>query len=193
MARSTPRWESRHKVENKKRFQTGDCDVGFALPGHSASKLHLYGGVHNGAGVSELRDIVLAAIDGGARDRAAIIEATGLEERQVSNLLFNLKAAGAIAKDDEGYSRAGAPPPKRRTHEAVEPEAAPEAPKPQRCKRRRKANGAAVPVPITACDDAVPPVGFARFGEYVVLRMDDLAELVQLLERWRPIAELTRR
>jgi hypothetical protein len=61
--------------------------------------------------VSELRDIVLGAIDGGARDRDAIMEATGLEHRQVTNLLFNLKAAGSIVMDDDGYSRTdGAPP-----------------------------------------------------------------------------------
>jgi hypothetical protein len=71
--------------------------------------------------------------------------------------------------------------------------------------RKRKVNGAhhskgkkltsAVPVVVPNSSQSAPPVSFARFGEYVVLRMsdlEDLAELVARLDRWRPIAELVK-
>jgi DNA-binding transcriptional ArsR family regulator len=150
--------------------------------------------------VSELRDLVLGAIDGGACDRDAIIAETGLEHRQVTNLLFNLRSAGVIEKDEEGaYSRAdGAPPPNGRVHKAVEPaDEEPERVPQKRAKKRnydRKTNGAAVPAIVPAAEQ-VAPVSFSRFGEYVVLRtsdLKDLAELVERLERWRPIVDLAR-
>ncbi len=96
------------------------------------------------------------------------------------------------------------PPPRvARVHEAVEPAARPAAAPQKPAKKRkpkRKVNGSngaaghALPVPVVA-KAAAPPVSCARFGEYVVLKMDDLrdlAELVARLERWRPIAELVR-
>lgn len=144
--------------------------------------------------MSELRDTILAAIDGGARDRAAIIEATGLEHQQVSNLLFNLKASGAIVKNDEGYARIDSttPPLRRRTHDAVEQPPETAQPRARKATKLRKANGASVPVPVAVNRTSVAPVAFARFGEYVVVRMEDLAELVATLDRWRSIADLAR-
>lgn len=150
--------------------------------------------------MSELRDLVLSAIDGGARDRDAIIAETGLEFKQVSNLLFNLKSAGVIVKDDDGYSRVnGHPPPNGRVHKAVEPIEVEPAAKPRKVAKKRKhttkANGAAVPAVVPKVTEAAP-VSFARFGEYVVLHtsdLTDLAELVARLDRWRPIVELVRK
>lgn len=84
-------------------------------------------------------------------------------------------------------------------HEAVEQLAAEPAAPPRKVAKKRKLNGAhaALPVPAHPGNGAQPePVSFARFGEFVVLRMsdlEDLAELVARLERWRPIAELVKR
>jgi hypothetical protein len=154
--------------------------------------------VGRGGILSGLRDTVLAAIDGGARDRAAIVDATGLEAQQVSNLLFGLKGAGLIVKSDDGYSRPdGAPAePKARKHEAIEREASPPpaAKKSARKKStpKRKAKPAAVkraaPAPAKT-NGLAGPVEFTYFGEFVVFRRKDITDLLAMLERWRHVVE----
>lgn len=48
-------------------------------------------------------DLVLSAIAGGAHDRAAIAEQTGLDPKTISNRLWQLKHKGAIAKGEKGW------------------------------------------------------------------------------------------
>jgi hypothetical protein len=152
--------------------------------------------------MSGIQDQVLEAIDAGCNSSAAIMEATSLEASQVYPAVSLLKGKGIIRKTDDGLVRVDGATPARvaRVHEAVAgPAAAPQKPAKKR-KQKRKANGSngaashPLPVPVIA-KAAAPPVGFATFGEYVVLKMDDLrdlAELVARLDRWRPIAELVR-
>lgn len=145
--------------------------------------------------MSELRETVCTAIENGARNHAALIEATGLEAKQVSNILFALRQAGRVTKRPGGFfltseseettpveAPAGdvAPPPARagkktklrKAKHRVKPAVAPAR------TGSRKATAAASP-------PAAGPIAFARFGEFVVMRQSDLRELLAAAERLR--------
>lgn len=145
--------------------------------------------------MSEITDRILSAVGDGARDVAAIEAATGLERTQIYTGIHTLKANGEVAKDADGYTLGGAETPRRpRIHEASATAAPP--PERKRCKAGKakaakpaKGNGAAHPVirPGNGHDDA--PIAFARFGEYVVLKREDVAALLATLERWRAVVD----
>lgn len=161
---------------------------------------------------------ILDAISDGARTRSAIIEATGLEEKQVANNIYQLKSQGRINTDEGGYtigaSEAGHPPPAPRVHaiangaesaddkKKVAKRAAAKAPKAKRAKAQKhtKVNGATHALPegqpaaprVATPDSAAAPVEFTYFGEFVVIRRKDVAELlkaVAIMDRWRVVVE----
>lgn len=76
--------------------------------------------------MSKLGDTILSAIDDGARNHAAIVDATGFDARQVSNQLFILKQSGAVVKGPDGYMRSdGTVGPKPTVHESAPAESSP--------------------------------------------------------------------
>lgn len=154
--------------------------------------------------MSKLGDTILSAIDDGARNHAAIVDATGFDARQVSNQLFILKQSGAVVKGPDGYMRSdGTVGPKPTVHESAPAEsspppagrkktrkAKPRVTKPRKAAKRVKARTAkrvaktprAKPIPVVA-----DRIAFQRFGDYVVLWHRDLVDLVATLERWRSV------
>lgn len=154
--------------------------------------------------MSQIGDAICSAIDDGARNHAAIVEATGFESKQVSNHLFHLKASGAVVKGPDGLVRGDGTAPKRTVHEAAQSEGSPppatrkKASKVKRRAAKRRAKAAVstrvaksarihkrepAPVPVVATNR----IASQRFGDFVVLRHHDLVELVETLERWRSV------
>lgn len=146
--------------------------------------------------MSEVTDSVLAAVDGGARDTAAIEEATGLEKQQIYAAVHTLKKSGALVKGENGLERGegtGAVKEQRATSPAAEsssPTISKKAPLARKVKAKRatgkrlgkKAVAAPVPSKIAA---AVPAIAFTRFGEYVVLKRSDLLDFFSVIDRLR--------
>lgn len=87
--------------------------------------------------VSTIAETILSAVDDGARNTAAIAEATGLEKVQVQNNVSWLKSQGKLVKTDDGLARgdSAVPAVKAKVHAAPEPRE-PDAPTP---KKRAKA------------------------------------------------------
>lgn len=147
--------------------------------------------------MSTIREAVLEAIDGGARNNAAIRDATGFEAAQVSSQLFHLKSSGVIVKSEDGYLRTeSTPEPKSRVHGAPEPEGSPPpaAKKGRRTRKVKRQVRAAKAVPKKSAPKPKPNGGngtahFARFGEFVVVRHSDLVELFAMVDRWRKVIE----
>lgn len=147
--------------------------------------------------MSEITDTILAAIENGARTAAAIEEATGLERSQIYTGVHTLKQSGAVVRSDDGLTRSDGTAPKQKVRAAA-PNVEVVAPPPARGKTRRKAKRtkrvtakAAPRKPrVAASAPSRPtPVAFARFGEYVVVRHEDLAHLLAVLERWRAVLQ----
>lgn len=57
-------------------------------------------------------NIILDAIENGATDRAAILEATGLEPKCLANRLWYMSNKGIIEKTPDGWRATGKPAPK---------------------------------------------------------------------------------
>lgn len=67
--------------------------------------------------------------------------------------------------------RAASPPPKVNGH------------------RQPKKRAAVSVIRPTELPDAVPPVEFAKFGEFVVLKKADVVALLQTMQRWSSMVE----
>jgi hypothetical protein len=147
--------------------------------------------------LSTIRESILEAIDGGAGTHAAVMEATGFESVQITNALQQLRASGAITKGADGWSRMnGVEKQKSRVHQAsngADSASPPPAAKKRAYKKRAKSKVAAAPAiaaarPAKAKSNGVNgAVNFAAFGEVVVVRRKDLAELLAMVERWRGV------
>jgi hypothetical protein len=130
--------------------------------------------------VSTLRESVLGALSDEPQTRGEIVGAVGLEDKQVANVLNQLKNAGSAKREKDGWIRvAGKAQPK-----AAEYKGNGDTPPPKRAYKRR------APAPITAKGNSVASqVDFTYFGEFVVLRRKDVAELLAVIERWRGVIE----
>lgn len=123
--------------------------------------------------------------------KAQIVEETGHEAPQVGNVLNRLQAAGKCRRTADGWLRInGTQPSATRRRDIAEPK--PEPPPKRKYTRKAKpngngANGVAIPVPAVRGKRA-GSVDFTYFGEFVVLRRTDIAELLALMERWRAVA-----
>jgi hypothetical protein len=161
--------------------------------------------------VSDIQESILAAIDNGARDTAALEEATGLEKQQIYGAVHFLKKTGAIIKSDDGLVRADAAKPNGNGNGNGADREVPAATVEKRAPGRpRKINGAdsdppprrtkrakAAPKPrkvgkraadSTAVTPKRPAIEVARFGEFVVIRHADLVKLAELfgaIVQWR--------
>ncbi len=133
-----------------------------------------------------LRDTVSQALSADLpQSRDQIIEETGLDQRQVTNCLDQLRRAGKCTRTAEGWlaingapAEAATPPPERK------PRGRP------KTKTPKKLNGGAGhPVIRPGNGHEAAHVAFARFGEYVVLKREDVAALIAMLDRWRAVVD----
>jgi len=163
--------------------------------------------------MSEIRDSVKSTIGEGACTIAAICEATSLEPQQVYAAVHGLKKDGEIAKGEGGYAIVDADPSEGdAAAEAAEvaeriiakvkgrkPRGKRATPPPETKPRRKAKKRVAAREPVAAkphaasgvprTTPAVVDVEFARFGEYVVLKKNDLVELLRVMRRWSQMIE----
>jgi hypothetical protein len=138
--------------------------------------------------VSTICDDVRSALDEGLEGTDAICEATGYDKRQVVNALYQIKAA---AKQN-GHTE---PPKPRVVPPAAKAKELPVAPaKPKRLNTEVVVSGDRLNEEFVAGSTMAPhpSIEVGRFGEYVVIKRSDLAELAELfkrIERWRNAIE----